>query len=88
MPTRENLIHLESLIDATTSLLECKRNVDRVEHDIRLMKAKVLRREEQLADGENGETPMDVDQEALGDDEEAGTHPGRGARKKSVGSSE
>lgn len=52
------------------------------------MKAKVLRREEQLGGGENGETPMDVDQEALGDDEETGTHPGRGGRKKTVGSSE
>ena len=31
MPTRENLLHLESLVDLTTLLLETKKNVDRVE---------------------------------------------------------
>ena len=87
MPTRENLIHLESLIDVTTSLLECKKNVDRVEQDIRVMKAKILRRDGQIGGGESGGTPMDVDQETLGDDDEAGAQPGRGARKKNVGSS-
>ena len=86
MPTRENLLHLESLTDATTLLLETKKNVDRVEQDIRVMKAKILRRDGQLG-GDGGETPMDVDQEALADDEEVGIQPGRGARKKNVGSS-
>ncbi|KAF9644509.1 hypothetical protein BDM02DRAFT_938105 [Thelephora ganbajun] len=84
MPTRENLLHLESLIDATTLLLEAKKNVDRVEQDIRLMKAKVLRRDEQLGGGEGGEAPMDVDQEAVADDDDAGIQPGRGARKKNA----
>lgn len=85
MPTRENLLHLESLIDATTLLLETKKNVDRVEQDIRVMKAKILRRDGQLGGGEGGETPMDVDQETLADDDEAGIQPGRSARKKNVG---
>ena len=84
MPTRENLLHLESLIDATTLLLETKKNVDRVENDIRIMMGKI-KRGEQLGGGEGGETPMDVDQETVADDDDAGIHPGRGARKKSVG---
>ena len=84
MPTRESLLHLESLIEATTLLLETKKNVDRVEQDIRVMKAKVLRRDGQLGGGEGGEVPMDVDQEVVADDDEAGVQPGRGARKKNV----
>jgi len=84
MPTRENLLHLESLIDATTLLLEVKRNVDRVEQEIRVMKARVLRRDEQLGGGDGGETPMDVDQEVVADEDDAGVHPGRSARKKNV----
>ena len=87
MPTRENLLHLESLIDATTLLLETKKNVDRVEHEIRVMKAQLLRRDEQLGGGDGGEVPMDVDQEVVADEDDAGVHPGRGARKKNVSSS-
>ena len=85
MPTRENLVHLESLIEATTLLLETKKNVDRVEQDIRVMKAKILRRDGQFSGGDGGEAPMDVDQEVLADDDEAGIQSGRGARKKNVG---
>ena len=84
MPTRDNLLHLESLIDATTLLLEVKRNVDRVEQEIRVMKARVLRRDEQLSGGDGGEVPMDVDQEAVVDEEDAGVQSGRGSRKKNV----
>ena len=84
MPTRENLLHLESLIDATTLLLETKKNVDRVEHDIRVMKAQLLRRDEQFGGGDGGEGPMDVDQEVVPDEDDAGVHPGRGTRKKNV----
>lgn len=83
MPTRENLLHLESLIEGATLLLETKKNVDRVEQEIRYLKGR-LQRDEQLASGEGGETPMDVDQEAMVDDDDAGVHPGRGARKKNV----
>jgi DNA methyltransferase 1-associated protein 1 len=73
---------LESLIDATTLLLETKKNVDKVEQDIRVMKAKVLRRDGQLG-GEGGE-PMDVDQEPAVDDDDVGNHAGRSVRKKNV----
>ena len=83
MPTRENLLHLESLIEATTLLLEIKKNVDRVEQDIRVMKARVLRNE-QIGGADGGEVPMDVDQEAVADEEDAGVQSGRGARKKNV----
>lgn len=85
MPTRDNLLHLESLIDAAVSLVEVKKNVDRVEHDIKVLKGEVLRRDGQFGGGEGGETPMDVDQEALAGDDEAEIQPGRGTRKKNVG---
>ena len=44
--------------------------MDRVEQDIRVMQADILRRDGQLG-GDCGETPMDVDQEALADNDEA-----------------
>ena len=84
MPTRENLIHLESLIEATTLLVETKKNVDRVENDIRVAKGKVMKRDEQLSGGDGGEVPMDVDQEVVADEDDAGVQSGRGARKKNV----
>ena len=84
MPTRENLLHLESLIEATTLLLETRKNVDRVENEIRVMKGQMLRRDEQLGGGEGGEVPMDVDQEVVADEDDAGVQIGRGARKKNV----
>ena len=85
MPTRENLLHLKSLIDATKLLLGTKKNVERVEHDIRVMKAHLLRRDEQLGGGYGGEGPMDVDQEVMADEDDAEVHPGRGTRRKNVG---
>jgi hypothetical protein len=85
MPTRENLLHLESLVDATTLLAETKRNVERVESEIRTTKGTVLRRDGQLGGGDSRETLMDVDEEAVVDNDEAGIQPGRGARKKNVG---
>jgi len=48
------------------------------------MKARVLRRDEQLVGGDGGEVPMDVDQEAVVDEDDAGVQAGRGARKKNV----
>jgi len=83
MPTRENLLHLESLIDATTLLLETKKNVERVEHDIKVMKAKVLRKDGQFGGGDGEDVAMDVDQEVVADEDDAGTQS-RSARKKNV----
>ena len=84
MPTRENLLHLESLIEATTLLLETRKNVDRVENEIRVMKGQMLRRDEQLGGVEGGEVPMDVDQEVVADEDDAGVQIGRSVRKKNV----
>lgn len=49
------------------------------------MKAKVLRRDAKPGGGEGGETPMDVDQDAVADEDDAGIQTGRGVRKKNVG---
>lgn len=63
MPTRENCSQLESLLDATTALIETKKVVDRVEQDIRVLKARLGIRESQSADRDPKEsTPMDVDE--------------------------
>jgi DNA methyltransferase 1-associated protein 1 len=63
MPTRENCAQLESLLDATTALIETKKVVDRVDQDIRVLKARLGIRESQSADRDPKEsTPMDVDE--------------------------
>ncbi|KAF8450496.1 hypothetical protein L210DRAFT_956608 [Boletus edulis BED1] len=62
MPTRDNCSQLESLLDATTALIETKKIVDRVEQDIRVLKARLGIRESESADRDPKEsTPMDVD---------------------------
>jgi len=38
MPTRENSVQLESLLDATSALVETKKVVDRVDQEIRVLK--------------------------------------------------
>jgi len=63
MPTRENSSQLESVLDATTALIETKKLVDRVEQDIRVLKARLGIRESQSIDREGkGSTPMDIDE--------------------------
>lgn len=63
MPTRENCSQLESLLDATTALIETKKVVDKVEQDIRVLKARLGIRESESADRDGKEsTPMDVDE--------------------------
>ncbi|KAG6378754.1 hypothetical protein JVT61DRAFT_13027 [Boletus reticuloceps] len=63
MPTRDNCSQLESLLDATTALIETKKIVDRVEQDIRVLKARLGIRESESADRDPKEsTPMDVDE--------------------------
>ena len=61
MPTREGCSQLESLLDATTALIETKKVVDRVEQDIRVLKARLGIRESESADRDAKEsTPMDL----------------------------
>jgi DNA methyltransferase 1-associated protein 1 len=66
MPTRENCAQLEVLIEAATALLETKKVVDRVEQDIRLLKARLLSKEGNVVGEDNA---MDVDQETSGEGE-------------------
>ncbi|KAG2154956.1 uncharacterized protein EDB93DRAFT_1266060 [Suillus bovinus] len=61
MPTRENCARLESLIEATTALIDTKKVVDRVEQDIRVLRVRLGRASEGAEeDGKEG-TPMEVD---------------------------
>ncbi|KAG6337228.1 hypothetical protein ID866_1858 [Astraeus odoratus] len=63
MPTRENCAKFESVLEATTALIETKKIVDKVEQDIRVLKARLGLRESEGADGEGKEsTAMDVDE--------------------------
>lgn len=63
MPTRDNCAQLESLLDATTALIETKKVVDKVEQDIRVLKARLGIRESESVDRDAKEsTPMDVDE--------------------------
>ncbi|KAH0839959.1 hypothetical protein J3R83DRAFT_914 [Lanmaoa asiatica] len=73
MPTRDNCSQLESLIDATTALIETKKVVDRVDQDIRVLKARLGVRGSESADRDGKEsTPMDVDESKEDKDGEEG----------------
>lgn len=65
MPTRDNCAQLENLLDAATALVETKKVVDKVEQDIRIMKARLGEQEPGGEDGaemgDGAQTPMDVD---------------------------
>lgn len=66
MPTRENCAHLESILEATTALVETKRVADKVDYDIQVLKNRLGMRTSLGADGDNensgnGST-MDVDE--------------------------
>lgn len=62
MPTRDNCALLESLIDATSSLVEMKKQVDRIDHEIRVAQERLVSRNTEGQDVE-----MDVDEE-VGED--------------------
>ncbi|EIW82342.1 hypothetical protein CONPUDRAFT_54287 [Coniophora puteana RWD-64-598 SS2] len=86
MPTRENSLQLESLIETTTSLLETKRLVDKLDQDIKVAKQRMGIRQS----GEADEASMDVD-DTHGEDAEGGrsqsvvsTKSGRGRNKAGV----
>ncbi|GLB33978.1 putative SANT/Myb-like domain of DAMP1 [Lyophyllum shimeji] len=74
MPTRDNIMALEALVEATTTLVETKRMVDKVEYDIRILKSRLGMRESQGAEGQPAATDaMDVDEgndggEVVGED--------------------
>ncbi|TFY67633.1 hypothetical protein EVJ58_g1478 [Rhodofomes roseus] len=62
MPTRENCAQLENLLETASALVETKKVVDKVEQDIRIMKARLGQQESGGAEtGDAAPTPMDVD---------------------------
>ncbi|KAF8631551.1 hypothetical protein AX15_002306 [Amanita polypyramis BW_CC] len=78
MPTRENCIQLEQLLEATTALIETKRMADKVDYDIKVLKTRLGLRESQGVEATNNtagvnEDAMEVDgmvegEEVIGDD--------------------
>jgi DNA methyltransferase 1-associated protein 1 len=80
MPTRENIVQFESLLDATTALIEIKRLVDKADYDIKVSRNRLGLREksQSVGDGEpkmENDDSMDIDY-TQGDDIEEGD--GRG----------
>lgn len=85
MPTRDNCLQLEGLLDATVALLDTKKAVDKVEYDINVAKSRLGMRES--ADKDAGDA-MDIDDgasERAGDDGRAqsvlSTKSGRGRKQ-------
>lgn len=60
MPTRENVIRFESLLETTTSLIEIKRLVDKADYDIRVSRNRLGLREKSQSVGD-GETKIEND---------------------------
>jgi len=79
MPTRDNVAQLEALLDATTHLIEAKRQVDKVDYDIQVLKNRLgLREQSQSGEGREGDA-MDLDDvQTIGDGEEPEGEDGRG----------
>lgn len=80
MPTRENVAQFESLLDATTNLIEIKRLIDKADYDIKVSRNRLGLREksQSVVDGEpkvENDDAMDIDY-TQGDDIEEGD--GRG----------
>ena len=77
MPTRDNCLALESLLDATTALVDIKKVVDKVEHDIRLSEMRLGNRagasqdaDATKADSGGDGNAMEVDEVADGKSDE------------------
>jgi DNA methyltransferase 1-associated protein 1 len=79
MPTRDNTAQLESLLDATSVLVDTKRQVDKIEYDINVLKTRLGMRESSAAADEGGihmSEVMDVDENNEGNDGDT-TNDGR-----------
>lgn len=63
MPTRENCALLEALLDATSSLVEMKKQTDRLDHEIRVAKERLAARDAE-GEGDNAEGEMDINEDA------------------------
>lgn len=81
MPTRENNIQLEGLLEAAAALIETKKLVDKVDMDLRVAKAR-LGGGGEGGSGEGsvggGDNEMEMDEDAEGEQEEGIDGSGRG----------
>ena len=75
MPTRENCVQLEGLIEAAISLVDTKKCVDKVEQDIRTTTLRIEtanKASEEAEEGVGTPSGMDVDEDADGVEDEDG----------------
>jgi len=78
MPTRDNVAHLDSLLEATTALVEMKKLVDKVEQDIRVAKSRLGRKGSEVTDAD-ADADADGEADAEGEvDAEGETNTGTG----------
>ena len=80
MPTRENVVQFESLLDSATALIEIKRLVDKADYDIKVSRNRLGLREKSQSVGDvepkmENDDAMDIDY-TQGEDIEEGD--GRG----------
>jgi hypothetical protein len=77
MPTRENCQQFESLMDAVGALVETRRVVDKTQHEINVLKARLGIRATEGAEetGERDITPMDVDETGGNGEQDAEGEP-------------
>lgn len=66
MPTRENVAQFESLLDATTALIETKRLIDKADYDIKVLRNRLGLREKSQSVGDartkiENDDVMDID---------------------------
>ncbi|KIL70187.1 hypothetical protein M378DRAFT_183754 [Amanita muscaria Koide BX008] len=73
MPTRDNCAQLEQLVEATTTLIDTKRMVDKVDYDIKVLKTRLGLREgqgdEEEEAGNHGLGPSEAGMEVDGENE-------------------
>lgn len=89
MPTKDNCTRLEQLIEAATALVETKKQVDRIDHEIKVAQERLAATEE--ADGEDdgdgdGEGDGDGDGDEMDIDDVTVNKTTRAERGTSVGS--
>ncbi|KAF7792812.1 hypothetical protein EIP86_003911 [Pleurotus ostreatoroseus] len=68
MPTKDNCGLLESLLDATSSLVEMKKQMDRLDHEIRVAQERLAARNAE-GNEDHAEGDMEVDEDADADAE-------------------
>ncbi|KAK1231813.1 swr complex subunit [Marasmius sp. AFHP31] len=84
MPTKENCALLDSLLEATTALVETKKVVDKVEYDIKVLRSQLESRDPDDAEMDNGDGTASVADGMEFDDGDVETQ--RNGRAESVAS--